>query len=105
VWFALEKDEPLGFFAGIWTTHACVRKIKTGWERCELCAFLTTDPVEPVRTYHRKAMPVILTSAEDRDLWLSDAPWEVVSHLQRPLAYERLTIVEPPAKAVAGGLL
>ena len=97
VWFALAEDTPLAFFAGVWTPHACVRKIKTGWEEFEAFAFLTTDSAEPVKTYHRKAMPVILTTDEDRDLWLSDAPWEAVKHLQKPMPDGALKIVPAPA--------
>lgn len=85
VWFALGEDRPLAFFAGIWTPWACVRKIKTGWEECEVYGFLTTDAAEPVKTYHSKAMPVILTEPAEWDLWMSEAPWAEVKHLQRPL--------------------
>jgi putative SOS response-associated peptidase YedK len=46
---------------------------------------MTTDARQPVRTYHDKAQPVILTSPEEWDLWLSAAPWPEVKHLQRPL--------------------
>jgi putative SOS response-associated peptidase YedK len=95
VWFALAEDQPLGFFAGIWTAHACVRKIKTGWEEIEAYAFLTTDSAEPVKTFHRKAMPVILTDEAERDLWMSDAPWEAVKHLQRPRADSLLVVPAP----------
>jgi putative SOS response-associated peptidase YedK len=97
IWFALAEDEPLAFFAGIWTPHACVRKIKTGWEDIEAYGFLTTDSAEPVATYHRKAMPVILAEPEEWDLWMSDASWAEVAHLQRPLP-ERLVVVP---KAIA----
>ncbi len=98
VWFALAEDQPLAFFAGIWTPHACVRAISKGWEEIEAFGFLTTESAGPVRTYHRKAMPVILTRPEDLDLWLSGAPWEEVRHLQRPLPDHALTLVPPPAK-------
>ena len=54
---------------------------------------LTTDPAEPVKTYHGKAMPVILVTEADRDLWMSGAPWEEVKHLQRPLPDGTLKIV------------
>lgn len=94
VWFALSEERRLAFFAGVhvrdWT---CVRKIKTGEECLDLFGFLTTDAAEPVATYHSKAMPVILTSEEERELWLSGAPWDAVRHLQRPLADGALKVV------------
>jgi len=93
VWFALEEDRPLAFFAGVWTPWGCVRKIKTGWEDCELYGFLTTDPNAEVATYHSKAMPVILTQPAEWDLWLSDAAWSDVQHLQRPLPDGALKVV------------
>ena len=93
IWFALDDSRPLAFFAGIWTPHACVRMISKGWEEVDAFAFLTTDSAEPVKTYHEKAMPVILTTEAEQDLWMSDAPWEDVKGLQRPLPDGRLTIV------------
>jgi putative SOS response-associated peptidase YedK len=93
IWFAFDEERPLAFFAGIWTPHACVRMKSKGWEEIEAYGFLTTDSAEPVKTYHRKAMPVILTSEGDCDLWLSGAPWEEVKHLQRPLSDGTLKIV------------
>lgn len=93
IWFALEEDRPLAFFAGVWTPWSCVRKIKTGWEDCELYGFLTTDANAEVATYHAKAMPVILTDPAEWDLWLSDALWSEVQHLQRPLPDGTLKIV------------
>lgn len=93
VWFSLSEDRPLAFFAGVWTPWGCVRKIKTGWEDCELFGFLTTDANAEVATYHSKAMPVILTEPAEWDLWLSDAPWIEVQALQRPLSDGTLKIV------------
>lgn len=86
-WFKLagEDADPLAFFAGIHLpTWEGVRKIKTGWEQADLFAFLTTDPSEPVKSIHPKAMPVILTAADEIEAWMT-APWSEASVLQRAL--------------------
>lgn len=93
VWFALDDSRPLAFFAGVWTPHACVRMKSKGWEEIEAFGFLTTESAEPVKTYHAKAMPVILTTEAEWDLWMSDAPWAEVAALQRPLAPDVLKVV------------
>lgn len=73
IWFALDASRPLAFFAGIWTTWTSVRKIREGETTNDLFGFLTTEPNDLVARYHPKAMPVILTTPEQVDLWL-DAP-------------------------------
>lgn len=107
IWFALGEDRPLICFAGIWAPHwTGVRKIKTGVETIDLYAFLTTEPSEPVRSIHPKAMPAILMSPDEWDAWLR-ADWAEASRLQRPLPDGTLQVVArgekedpPPSRQV-----
>ena len=92
VWFALSEERPLAFFAGIWTSWTSVRKVKEGETTNEIFAFLTTEPNKEVAAIHPKAMPVILTSQEEIELWMT-APTEEALKLQRPLANGPLQIV------------
>lgn len=97
VWFAFDESRPLAFFAGIWTRWASVRKVKEGETTNDLFAFLTTEPNTVVGLIHPKAMPVILTTPEQLDLWLT-APAEEALSLQRPLPDDALRIVARGAK-------
>jgi putative SOS response-associated peptidase YedK len=74
VWFALGEDRPLACFAGIWTKWTSVRKTKEGEITCDLFAFLTTEANAEVAPIHPKAMPVILTTEEEVDVWLNAPP-------------------------------
>ncbi|MFZ4745910.1 MAG: SOS response-associated peptidase [Sphingomonas sp.] len=97
VWFALDDSRPLAFFAGIWTGWTSTRKVSEGEVTCDLFAFLTTEPNAEVGAIHPKAMPVILTVAQDLETWLA-APWPEASRLQRPLTDGSLRIVARGAK-------
>ncbi len=71
IWFALDDSRPLAFFAGVWTNWTSVRKAKEGEVTADIYAFLTTEPNGVVQPYHPKAMPVILTTEEERDVWMN----------------------------------
>ena len=84
VWFALDESRPLAVFAGIWTRWTSVRKVKEGETTNDLFGFLTTAPNGVVAPIHPKAMPVILTTEQDIETWLT-APAEAALKLQRPV--------------------
>ena len=92
VWFAFDESRPIAFFAGIWTRWTSVRKVKEGETTNDLFAFLTTDPNAEVGAIHPKAMPVILTTTEEREAWMTAPPQEAL-RLQRPLPDGALRIV------------
>ena len=72
VWFALNEDCSLFAFAGSWTEFKGDRgtKSKPIPGPHLVCGFLTTAPNAVVEPIHSKAMPVILTTDEERDVWM-----------------------------------
>jgi putative SOS response-associated peptidase YedK len=93
IWFALNDQRPIAFFAGIWVPKwVSVRKVKEGETSNDLFAFLTTEPNKEVGAIHPKAMPVILRSPDELERWMT-APQEDALKLQRPLPDGSLRIV------------
>ncbi|MDB2439696.1 SOS response-associated peptidase family protein [Hellea sp.] len=88
-WFGVLAQAPM--FAGVWRPwHGERLKKVEGKKRRErqvhdwkLFAFLTTEPNTIVAPIHPKAMPVILTSSEECEQWMSGG--EKSFELQRPL--------------------
>lgn len=101
-WFAFDETRRLAFFAGIWTpAWKSVRKVKEGEVTADLFAFLTCEPNAEVAALHPKAMPVILTTADEIEQWMT-APAEEALQLQRPLPDGSLKIVARGAKEDGG---
>jgi putative SOS response-associated peptidase YedK len=103
VWFAFDESRPLAFFAGIWTNWTSVRKVKEGETNNDVFAFLTIEPNAVVAQIHPKAMPVILTTQDEIDLWM-DGPADEALKLQRPLPDDALMIVARGDKKDEAGL-
>ena len=105
-WFALHADRPLFAFAGLWRPWTGTRGPKADQVAGEhhLFAFLTCEPNEDVEPIHPKAMPVILTTPEECEAWMT-APTPEALALQRPLEAGRLQVVargekqDPPTES------
>jgi putative SOS response-associated peptidase YedK len=66
--------------------------VKEGETTNDLYAFLTTEANAEVGGIHPKAMPVILTTADEVETWMT-APADEALKLQRPLPDGALRIV------------
>jgi len=106
IWFALGEDRPLFAFAGLWTRWRGARGPKSapvGGEH-ELYGFLTTKANAVVAPIHPQAMPVILTTRAEVDLWLEGDTLDALE-LQRPLTDSALGIVASGEKEDGVALL
>jgi putative SOS response-associated peptidase YedK len=92
IWFAFDETRPLACFAGIRTNWTSVRKVKEGETTNDIFAFLTTEANAEVGAIHPKAMPVILTTPEGIETWMT-APTDEALKLQRPLPEGALRVV------------
>jgi putative SOS response-associated peptidase YedK len=111
VWFALDETRPLAIFAGIWTRWTSVRKIKEGETTNDLFAFLTSEPNKIVGSIHPKAMPVILTTREEIDTWMTaptndalscNVPWPMMPSRSLPGAKRRTKAVSRRSYSLGG---
>jgi putative SOS response-associated peptidase YedK len=89
-----QRRAPAVLFRGLWGIWRGVRgtlKNPVDGEH-ELFGFLTTEPNVDVIAVHEKAMPAIITTPEEIDLWMN-APINEALSLQRPLPDGALRIV------------
>lgn len=100
-WFA-RPDGSLFAFAGIWRTWTGDRGTKTKPDvgQHTLYSFLTTDPAEVVKPIHEKATPLILTTKDEIETWLT-APMEEALKLQVPAKPGVIVLLPLEAKAEA----
>ena len=93
-WFALDESRPLFFFAGIWRPWTGTRGTKANPVEGDhlLFSFLTCEANEVVKPIHSKAMPVMLTTTEEAEKWMTAATEEALE-LQRPLPADEMMIV------------
>jgi putative SOS response-associated peptidase YedK len=66
--------------------------LNAGLVTTDLFAFLTIEPNDVVATANPDSMPVILTTPDEIQTWLT-APWEEARRLQRPLPHGVLQVV------------
>jgi putative SOS response-associated peptidase YedK len=99
-WFAISEHRPLFAFAGLWCIWHGVRGTKAHPIEGEhqLFGFLTTESNDTVRPIHAKAMPVILTTEEEFEIWLT-APAAAALSLQRPASNDLLRVVATGEKS------
>jgi putative SOS response-associated peptidase YedK len=93
-WFALGDERPLFAFAGLWAPWRGARDPKSAPIEGdhELFGFLTTEANAIVAPIHPQAMPVILTTPDEVDLWLQAETPDALA-LQKPLPDGALRIV------------
>lgn len=94
-WFALKGGEPrpLFAFAGIWMRwRGPVKKDGPNVEQ-DVFSFMTTLPNALTSNINHERSPVLLTTSDEREQWLSGSLEDAMT-LVKPIAAEQLRIVQ-----------
>ncbi|MEM6497938.1 MAG: SOS response-associated peptidase family protein, partial [Pseudomonadota bacterium] len=92
-WFGLNEARTPFAFAGIWRSFKGRLKADGDMVELQTYAFLTTTPNSIVRPVHPSRMPVMLSSADEMDVWLEGSTEEAFA-LARPFADDGMAIVQ-----------
>lgn len=94
-WFSLTGDEsrPPFAFAGIWQRWRGPIKKDGPTVEFDVYSFMTTDPNALTSSINHERSPVLLTTDEQREAWISGTTREALT-LARPIAAEKLRIVQ-----------
>lgn len=97
-WFALKGDEPRPpfSFAGAWMSYKGPVKKDGDTVIQDVFAFMTVEPNGLVESIDHDRMPVLLTSAEQQEAWLSGLMGEAMK-LAQSYAAEGMRIVQAVA--------
>jgi putative SOS response-associated peptidase YedK len=100
MWRWFKRADKLPFcFAGIWrpwTGDRGTKKTPNVGDH-KVFSIMTTEPNAVVKPVHRKAMPVLLMTAEDVERWLNGTTLDDALEMQKPAADDVLE-VGPPVK-------
>lgn len=94
-WFALKGDDerPLFAFPGIWQRWNGPLKKDGAPVEVDVYSFLTTEPNDLTRSINHERMPVLMSTEDQFETWLSGAPAEAFS-LAKSFDPARMRIVQ-----------
>lgn len=94
-WFALKGDKPrpLFAFAGLWRHHNGPIKKDAGTVELDVYSFMTTTPNKLVGSINHERMPVLLSSEQDFETWMTGTPDEAFN-LMREYPPTKMAMVQ-----------